>query len=143
MGGINSGRPRSINRGAVEHYPAIDLRVLRRAGLLRAGECTYTTLCWRNQAPEALSVRIFIDLSDADDASMRIISSESHGAITERVAMHSSQPSKRFRRRQSFTKRDRRVVGLRLARNLSENRQGGPLANCGTFEQLSFQRINF
>lgn len=87
MGGINSGRPRSINRGAVEQYPTIDLRVLRRAGRLSAGECTYTTLCWRNQAPEALSVRIFIDLSDADDASMRIISSESHGAITERVAI--------------------------------------------------------
>lgn len=87
MGGINSGRRRSVNRGAVEQHPCIDLRILRRAELLRAGECTYTTLHWGNQAPEALSVRIFIDLSDADDASMRIIRSGDRGAITKRVAI--------------------------------------------------------
>jgi hypothetical protein len=87
MGGVNSGRRRSMHRGAVEQYPAIDLRVLRRAGLLSAGQCTYTTLHWGNQAPEALSVRIFIDLSDADDASMRIDRSEVYGAMAERVAI--------------------------------------------------------
>lgn len=87
MGGVNSGRRRSIHRGAVEQYPAIDLRVLRRAGLLSAGQCTYTTLHWGNQAPEALSVRIFIDLSDAGDASMRILRSEDCGAMAERVAI--------------------------------------------------------
>lgn len=87
MGGVNSGRRRSINRGAVEQYPAIDLRVLRRAGLLSAGQCTYTTLHWRNQAPEALSARIFIDLSDTGDASMRIVRSEDYGAMAERVAI--------------------------------------------------------
>jgi hypothetical protein len=87
MGGVNSGRRRTIHRGAVEQYPAIDLRVLRRAGLLSAGQCTYTTLHWGNQAPEALSVRIFIDLSDARDASMRIVRSEDYGAMAERVAI--------------------------------------------------------
>lgn len=73
MGGINSGRKRSVHRGAVEQFPVIDLRVLRRAGLLKPGECTYDTLCWRNQDLEALEVRIFVDLSDADDTSMRIV----------------------------------------------------------------------
>lgn len=87
MGGINSGRRRSTNRGPVEQFPAIDLRVLKRAGLLRQGECTYTTLCWRNQAPETLSVRIFIDLGDIDDASMRVIGDGHGGAITQRVAI--------------------------------------------------------
>src|SRR6185312_10904763 len=87
MGGVNSGRRRSIQRGAVEQYPAIDLRVLRRAGLLCAGQCTYTTLHWGNQAPEALSVRIFIDLSDTGDASMRIVTSEDHGAMADRTAI--------------------------------------------------------
>lgn len=72
MGGINSGRKRSVHRGAVEQFPVIDLRVLRRAGLLKPGECTYDTLRWRNQELEALEVRIFVDLSDADDASIRI-----------------------------------------------------------------------
>jgi len=87
MGGINSGRRRSVHRGAVEQHPAIDLRILRRAGLLRPGECTYDTLRWRNQAPEALSVRIFIDLSAAADASMRIIGAGDSGTIDQRVAI--------------------------------------------------------
>ena len=72
MGGINSGRRRSVHRGAVEQFPVIDLRVLNRAGLLKPGECTYDTLRWRNQDLEALEVRIFVDLSDEDDASIRI-----------------------------------------------------------------------
>ena len=72
MGGINSGRRRSVYRGAVEQFPVIDLRVLKRAGLLKPGECTYDTLRWRNQDLEALEARIFVDLSDADDASIRI-----------------------------------------------------------------------
>lgn len=87
MGGINSGRRRSVHRGVVEQFPAIDLRMLRRAGLLRPGECTYDTLRWRNQAPEALSARIFIDLSATDDASMRIIIAVGSGTINQRVAV--------------------------------------------------------
>lgn len=87
MGGINSGRRRSINRGSVEHFPAIDLRILKRAGLLRPGECTYTTLYWGNQAPETLSARIFIDLSDAASASVRVVGDGHGGAITQRVAI--------------------------------------------------------
>lgn len=87
MGGINSGRRRSIHHGAVEQFPAIDLRILRRAGLITAGEYTHTTLHWGNQAPEALCVRIFIDLSDISDASMRIVGSGDHGAIADRVVI--------------------------------------------------------
>lgn len=87
MGGINSGRRRSVHRGAVEQFPAIDLRILRRAGLLQPGECTYDTLRWRNQAPEALSARIFIDLSDTGDASMRVVGTVGAGTIAQRVAL--------------------------------------------------------
>lgn len=72
MGGINSGRRRSVHRGAVEQFPVIDLRVLKRAGLLKPGECTYDTLRWRNQDLEALEARIFVDLSEENDASIRI-----------------------------------------------------------------------
>lgn len=72
MGGINSGRRRSVHRGAVEQFPVIDLRMLKRAGLLKPGECTYDILRWRNQDLKALEVRIFVDLSDEDDASIRI-----------------------------------------------------------------------
>lgn len=72
MGGINSGRQRSVHRGSVEEFPAIDLRVLKRAGLLKHGECTYDTLRWRSPDLRVLEVRIFVDLSDAGDASIRI-----------------------------------------------------------------------
>lgn len=87
MGGINSGRRRSVHCGCVEQFPAIELRILKRAGLLRAGECTYTTFHWGNQAAEALSARIFVDLSDTDDASMRICGAEGDGAIAQRIAI--------------------------------------------------------
>lgn len=86
MGGINSGRKRTVHRGAVEQFPVIDLRVLKRAGLLKPGECMYDTLCWRNQDLEALEVRIFVDLSDEDDASIRIAGGvPSQRAAIERV----------------------------------------------------------
>jgi hypothetical protein len=87
MGGPNSGRRRTVHRGAIEQFPAIDLRVLKRAGLLRVGQCTYTTLNWRNQALEALSARIFVDLSDTSDASIRVVGSEADGAMAQRAAI--------------------------------------------------------
>jgi hypothetical protein len=42
---------------------------------------------WGNQAPEALSVRIIIDLSDTGDAAMRIVVCGDNGATIERVAI--------------------------------------------------------
>lgn len=82
MGGINSGRKRSVHRGAVEQFPVIDLRVLKRAGLLKPGECTYDTLRWRNQDLEQLEARIFVDLSDDGTASIRMA-----GDITKQRAV--------------------------------------------------------
>ncbi|WP_337827590.1 hypothetical protein [Pseudonocardia sp. TMWB2A] len=79
MGGINSGRRRTVTRGAVEQFPCIDLRILKRAGLINAGECTYDILHWRNQAPETVSAQIFIDISDIDDASIRFVMSGADG----------------------------------------------------------------
>lgn len=87
MGGINSGRRRSVNRGAVEQFPCIDLRILRRAGLLLHRECTYDTLYWRNQVLGGLSAQIFIDLSNVNAASIKIIVRNAEFAINERVAM--------------------------------------------------------
>lgn len=72
MGGANSGRKRTASRGYVEQFPVIDLRVLKRARLLRHGECTYDTLRWRNQDLKIVEVRLFVDLSDADEAAIRI-----------------------------------------------------------------------
>ncbi len=93
MGGINSGRRRSVHRGAVEQYPVIDLRIIRRAGLLRLGECTYDTLHWRNQGLPALSARIFVDLSDAGDASIRIRASDDGNIESQRAAIECAATS--------------------------------------------------
>lgn len=93
MGGINSGRRRSVFRGAVEQYPAIDLRILRRARLLRPGECTYDTFHWRNQDLSALSTRIFIDLSDTDDASIRIRATDDGGILPQHVTIECATTS--------------------------------------------------
>jgi hypothetical protein len=87
MGGPNSGRRRTVHRGAIEQFPAIDLRILKRAGLLRVGQCTFTTLNWRNQALEALSARIFVDLSDPNGASIRVVGSGADGATAQRAAI--------------------------------------------------------
>ena len=46
MGGISSGRFRTINRGAVEHVPAFDSRKLRRAGYLSPGITTAGAWRW-------------------------------------------------------------------------------------------------
>jgi hypothetical protein len=93
MGGINSGRRRSVNRGAVEQYPLIDLRILRRARLVQPGECTYDTLYWQYQDLPTLSARIFIDLSDIDDASIRIRATDDGGVFPQRVAIECTTTS--------------------------------------------------
>lgn len=87
MGGINSGQGRTANRGSVEHFPAIDLRILKRASLLRPDECTYDTLKWRNQASHASSARIFIDLSDRRAAYIKIAGHSDETVVNQRVQM--------------------------------------------------------
>jgi hypothetical protein len=44
-------------------------------------------LNWRNQALEALSARIFVDLSDTSDASIRVAGLGTDGAVAQRAAI--------------------------------------------------------
>lgn len=83
MGGANSGRKRAASRGYVEQFPVVDLRVLKRARLLRHGECTYDTLRWRNQDLNNVEVRVFVDLSDTGDAAIRFVG----GRLNQRAAI--------------------------------------------------------
>jgi len=46
MGGIGSGARRSTHIGNVEEMLALDVRVLRRLGVVRPGECTCDTVLW-------------------------------------------------------------------------------------------------
>ena len=82
MGGANSGRKRTVSCGYVEQFPVVDLRVLKRARLLRHGECTFDMLRWRNQDLNIVEVRLFVDLSDVDNAAIRFVS----GCLNQRAA---------------------------------------------------------
>lgn len=72
MGGIGSGRKRTVHQGVVEDALALDIRILRRLGVARSGECVIDTLRWSIGGLEAPSVRLRIDLSDIDRCDMRI-----------------------------------------------------------------------
>lgn len=64
MGGINSGRYRTRNRGMVEDTCRIDLRYLRRVGALKAGVMASGTLRWSNQyGDERGSLGYVVDLT--------------------------------------------------------------------------------
>jgi hypothetical protein len=72
MGGINSGRRPTTKVGTVEGTPFLDIRSLRRLGLIRPGECTCDTLRWSNGAGIVAEARVSVDLSDIGSAGIRI-----------------------------------------------------------------------
>jgi hypothetical protein len=88
MGGIGSGARRSTHIGNVEEMLALDIRVLRRLGVVRPGECTCDTVQWSIGGLSASSVRICIDLSDVERGGvMAIIADLPDGAIKQHVAI--------------------------------------------------------
>lgn len=88
MGGIGSGARRSTHIGNVEQMLALDIRVLRRLGVARPGECTCDTVQWSIGGLSASSVRLRVDLSDIERSGvMTIIGAMSDGAINLRVAI--------------------------------------------------------
>jgi len=86
MGGINSGRRPTTHLGTVERALFLDMRALRRLGLVRAGECMIDTLRWSNGGLCAADGRD-VDLSDIDVATVAITAQTSDGAIKQRVAI--------------------------------------------------------
>lgn len=88
MGGIGSGARRSTHIGNVEDMLALDIRVLRRLGVVRAGECTCDTVHWSIGGPSTSSVRLRVDLSDVQRGGMTTITGDmSDGAIKQHVAI--------------------------------------------------------
>lgn len=87
MGGINSGRRATTHEGKVEHALSVDVRALRRLGLVRAGECMIDTLHWSNGGLRAAEGRVRIDLSDIDAATVAITARTPHGTLSQRVAI--------------------------------------------------------
>lgn len=88
MGGIGSGARRSTHIGNVEEMLALDIRVLRRLGVVRAGECTCDTVHWSIGGLSTSSARLRIDLSDIERGGVMAISGEMlDGAIRQHVAI--------------------------------------------------------
>lgn len=88
MGGIGSGARRSTHIGNVEESLALDIRVLRRLGVVRPGECTCDTVHWSIGGLSASSVRLRVDLSDIERGGvMAITGNVPDGAIKQRVAI--------------------------------------------------------
>ncbi|MEQ1726101.1 MAG: hypothetical protein ABL882_09275 [Sphingopyxis sp.] len=88
MGGIGSGARRSTHIGNVEQMLALDIRVLRRLGVVRAGECTCDTVHWSIGGLSASSARLRVDLSDIERGGVIAITGDMvDGAITQSVAI--------------------------------------------------------
>lgn len=88
MGGIGSGARRSTHIGNVEETLALDIRVLRRLGVVRPGECTCDTVQWSIGGVSASSARLRVDLSDIERGGIMAITGDlPDGAINQRVAI--------------------------------------------------------
>ncbi|MFC4291364.1 hypothetical protein ACFOWX_02930 [Sphingorhabdus arenilitoris] len=88
MGGIGSGARRSTQIGNVEEMLALDIRVLRRIGLVCQGECIIDIVCWTINGLSAASARLRVDLSDIErGGSMTIWGDMPDGAIKQHVAI--------------------------------------------------------
>lgn len=88
MGGIGSGARRSTHIGNVEDMLALDIRALRRLGVVRPGECTINTLHWSIGGLTTASARLRIDLSDIECGGvMTIIGDMTDGATKQDVAI--------------------------------------------------------
>lgn len=88
MGGIGSGARRSANTGNLEDALALDIRVLRRLGVVRAGECVCDTVHWSVSGLSPPSARLRIDLSDIDrGGTMTIVGDMPGSALAQRIAI--------------------------------------------------------
>jgi hypothetical protein len=88
MGGIGSGARRSTHIGNVEDMLALDIRALRRLGVIAPGECIIDTLHWSIGGLSTASARLRVDLSDVERGGvMTIIGDMIDGAITQSVAI--------------------------------------------------------
>lgn len=88
MGGIGSGARRSTHIGNVEDMLALDIRVLRRLGVVRAGECTCDTVHWTTGGLSTSRARLRVDLSDIERGGiMVIVGGMPDGAIKQHVAI--------------------------------------------------------
>lgn len=88
MVGIGSGARRSTHIGNVEQMLALDIRALRRLGVVRPGECTCDTVQWSIGGLSVSSARLRVDLSDIERGGVMAITCDMpDGSSNQRVAI--------------------------------------------------------
>lgn len=88
MGGIGSGARRSTHIGNVEEMLALDIRILRRLGVIRVGEWTCDTVHWSIGGLSASSARLCVDLSDIERGGVMAITGDMPGGgIKQQIAI--------------------------------------------------------
>jgi hypothetical protein len=88
VGGIGSGARRSTHIGNVEQMLALDIRVLRRLGVVRPGECTCDTVHWSIGGLSTASARLRIDLGDIErGGGMTITGDMPDGGVKQHVTI--------------------------------------------------------
>lgn len=88
MGGIGSGAQRSTNVGNVEDAIALDIRVLRRLGALRPGECVIERIRWRERALRAPEALLRADLSDIErGGELSLVADMPDGTTSQQIAI--------------------------------------------------------
>lgn len=88
MGGVGSGAKRSTNVGNVDDAIALDIRVLRRLGAVRPGECIIDDVYWSKRGLRTASARLRADVSVIERGGvMTITGTMPDGAIKQHVAI--------------------------------------------------------
>lgn len=88
MGGMGSGARRSTRLADVEDMLALDIRKLRRLGVMRVGECIIDTVHWSKRGLSTASVRLRTDLSVIERGGvMTITGAMPSGTIKQHVAI--------------------------------------------------------
>lgn len=88
MGGIGSGARRSTHIGNVEDRLALDIRTMRRLGVVAPGEYVCDTVYWSTGALRPPHARLRVDLSDIErGGTMTITATMPDGAINQCVAI--------------------------------------------------------
>lgn len=89
MGGLGSGAQRSTHIGNVEEALALDIRVLRRLGVVLVGECICDTVHWSIDSRRTHSARLRVDLSDIERGGiMTVIADMIDGTLSQRIAIN-------------------------------------------------------
>lgn len=97
MGGSGSGRYRTRNVGAITAMPRLDIRTLRREGLVKSGEIFTGTVTWSRRGVPAGQAAVQVDLTRGDVGVLTVafaLNGEAHRqevAITSRPLPYGGQ----------------------------------------------------